>query len=366
MFSRRCFLALWGVFTLFSFAVPAQAEMVTFRDEARVQVDYAEDYDLGAYLAYLLALRKTLAQAHPFMASQDFVKQAMIEPEKIDVLAYLLIQHKLSYVSKAESESDRSIVHKIKLDYETLGFPTDISEIYLRSIGDWVFVKYLLEQNQELEKALIEYLQEVRASSDRAYQKLLRDTKGKALLQKYQAFQLQDVLSYHLAKSETERALETLDQMVTLNPDSVAYRVEYALLLMHTARARRERYPDHPERNEQALNQISKLVGQVKDDGGVRLVRALIHFNQGLVLDQALEDVNQVIATNPQNNFAHLLKGLIALKMRNRSLAQRSFETACELTSKERYSDCKARALNLLNRRFTRNQMLRFEGHLIH
>lgn len=366
MFSRHIFLALWVLGTLFSFPWQAQAKVVTFRDEARVQVTYAEDRELGAYLAYLLALRSALTQAHPFMAAQDFVKQAMIEPEKIDVLAYLLIQHKLSYVSKAESQSDLSIVHKIKLDYETLGFPTDISEIYLKSIGDWVFVQYLLAQNQDLEKALTAYLREVKASPDKAYQQLLRETKGKALAKTYQAFQLQDALSYHLAKDETDQALEILDKMVTLNPDSVAYKVEYALLLMHTARARRQRYQNHPERNEQALALISDLVGHVKDDGGIRLVRSLIYFNQGLVLERALDDVNHVIESNPQNNFAHLLKGLIALKMRNRSLAQKSFETACELTSKDRYADCQARALNLLNRRFIRNQMLNFEGFLMH
>lgn len=366
MLSRRSLLALWLFYSVVILSWPAQARVVTFRDEAKVQVTYTEDHDLGAYLAYLLALRGALSQAHPFMAEQAFITDAKIDAAKIDVLAYLLIQHKLSYVSKVESQGDLSILHKIKLDYETLRFPSDISEIYLKSIGDWVFVQYLLQQNQDLEKALTTYLREIKASPDKAYQRLLRETKGKNLTQKYQAFQLQDVLSYHLGKGETDQALETLDKMVTLNPDSVAYKIEYALLLMHTATARNQRYQNHPERNEQALALTSELIGQVKDEGGVRLVRSLIYFNQGLLLERALEDVNQVIALNANNNFAHLLKGLISLKMRNRSQAQKSFETACELTSKDRYDDCKARALNLLNRRFIRNQMLRFEGLLIH
>lgn len=355
MLSRLYQVISLSILSVFMLNLSVQAELQSFRDETKLQITVPADKPLGEYLAYLISLRQALAQAQPFIESQAFVKQAQLNDQGIKTLSFLLLQNQFSYPSStAERANPLEVVYKTKLDYETLTFPGDISEIYFKSIGDWFFVQYLLEQNKKMEADLTGYLQEVTFSKDAAYQTLLRQTQGKVLQQKYQAFQLYDEsFLFQLKTGQTTKATETMEQIIALDPDSVAYKLRYALLLVQM---------DSPVSYDRALALMSELIDKIKTDDGVRLVRSYVYFSQGLLFDLALIDVNKVIETNPRNNFAYLLKGLIALKMRNRPQALKSFESACELNSKEKVANCNSRLLEFANRRLVESSNRRLRN----
>jgi tetratricopeptide (TPR) repeat protein len=341
--SRLALLSALSIFYFFTLSLTVQAKIHTFRDETTIQVSDPADKPLGEYLAYLVSLRSALLQAEPFIEEQSFVEEAKLSKSKVSILTFLLLQNQLSYLSTAEQKKPLQVVYKTKLDYETLTFPTDISEIYLESIGDWFFVQYLLEQHQKVETDLAQYLQDIARSQDAGYKALLRKTQGKVLNQKYQAFHLYDeVFLFQIKAENLKLAIETMEKIIVLDPDNVAYKLEYAILLAQT---------ESPEHYDRALALMTELIDKVDNDSGVRLVRSLVYFNQGLLMDRALTDVNKVLDTEPDNNFAYLLKGLIALRQSNRNLALKSFASACELTSKNKSDTCNARLLELSNRR---------------
>ena len=341
--ARLLILSTLSLLYFLNLSLPVQAKIYTFRDETTVQVTDPTDKPLGEYLAYLRSLRNALSQAKPFIETQPFVERAQLSEPKVDILAFLLLQNQLSYLSTTEQKNPLRVVHKTKLDYETLTFPTDISEIYLESIGDWFFVQYLLEQHRSVESDLTQYLQDIARSEDSGFKGLLRKTQGKVLHQKYQAFHLYDeVFLFQLKAEDLNQAIATMEKIIALDPDNVAYKLEYAILVAQT---------ESPEHYDRALALMTELIDKIENDSGVRLVRSLVYFNQGLLMDQALTDVNKVLEIEPDNNFAYLLKGLIALRQRNRNLALKSFASACELTSKNKADECNARLLELSNRR---------------
>lgn len=346
MLSRLALLSCLSIFYFLTLSLNVQAKIHTFRDETTIQITDPADKPLGEYLAYLTSLRRALSQAQPFIEEQAFVEQAQLSDSKVSILTFLLLQNQLSYLSNTDQKNPLQVVYKTKLDYETLTFPTDISEIYLESIGDWFFVQYLLEQHKSVETDLTQYLQDIARSEDPGFKGLLRKTQGKVLNQKHQAFHLYDeVFLFHLQAENLKLAIETMEKIIALDPDNVAYKLEYAILLAQT---------ESSENYDRALELMTELIDKIENDSGVRLVRSLAYFNQGLLLDLALSDINKVLEIEPDNNFAYLLKGLIALRQDNNNLnnnvrSLKSFASACELTSKNKAEECNARLLELSN-----------------
>lgn len=302
---------------------PLQAETLTYRSEAEVQLTHPEDYALGLFLAQQAAEQRAFAQAEPELLNQPFLRGVKLSAADRHALVGLLASDILSY----KPTDTRAPLYKYKLTYDTLKFPDKYVDYQMQYLGEIAADAYEWHYKQKLQDQIVNYLSRVNGIHDENQAHLLRLTEGKKLFDAVTALNLIDEAFLLQRNQKHDKALELSNQAIETQPNYiVGYLMKISILIAQF------KANEDSHKLDAALKTSTEALNKYPQDPYLHMVRAALYLYQDVIPAQGIQDIEKAIALHPAPAPAiyDLILGMIAKKGKKASQSQQAFQRACE------------------------------------
>lgn len=221
---------------------------------------------------------------------------------------------------------------KAELIFDTTLIPNDPEQYKQKTI----YVLESIAQHQlsksQLEADLNVYLQALAQAGNSEQARLLRETQGQKLKNRYQGDRAFIEATSLLGLQRWQDSLKKLDESLRLDPEFVG-----AYFLRAVAYVQNKQY----DKALGDLNQAQKLAPQ---NEAIYFFRGLTYLVQGALLHQALGDFNKTIELRPDHAQAFYLRGVTYHRLDQCDAAKQDFIKACSLGDQKACSlDCQSK-----------------------
>lgn len=315
-----------AVFLTLMSPTPSWAVVENYRGEAEISVQHSTDYDLGLFLAKMVAFERALEDTRPFLSTQKFLKNQNISETDWYVLSHLLATHTLNYQSDASTP--QKAIYKVKMRYDSLKFPDNFLKYKSESLDRWIQLMYQRQHNEALKQKVLDYLRLRNPIQNPQELELLEIKRGKALRQEIEADQRFDKALLYFNSNKREEGMQLLDKVIAENPDYPLYTLEKITFLLKLNEEKKQ-----PEYLEESIQLTSQLIQSHPQEPYFFLLRGVLYSQQGIVPREGLKDIKEAIRLKktPPDSVDLVLLGLLAYQSNDIYLYNESMKRACEL-----------------------------------